>query len=139
LKSVFTDTVYWLATVVPSDQWRESARKARDELGPVRLVTTDEVLTEFLAALSAGGEHIRRQAARFVTAILDNPNVKVVPQSRDSFLQGLQLYEQRPDKGYSLTDCISMNIMRTEGLTEVLTNDHHFTQEGFTVLIQRPV
>ena len=139
MKSVFTDTVYWLATVVPSDQWRESARKARDELGPVRLVTTDEVLTEFLAALSAGGEHIRRQAARFVTAILDNPNVKVVPQSRDSFLQGLQLYEQRPDKGYSLTDCISMNIMRTEGLTEVLTNDHHFTQEGFTVLIQRPV
>ena len=96
MKSVFADTVYWLASVVPSDQWREPAKKARDELGAVRLVTTDEVLTEFLAALSAGGEHIRRQAARFVKVILDNPNVKVVPQSRDSFLQGLQLYEQRP-------------------------------------------
>lgn len=110
--------------------------KARDGLGSVRLVTTDEVLTELLAALSAGGEHIRRQAVRMVKAILDNPNVKVVPQSRDSFLKGLQLYEQRPDKGYSLTDCISMTIMKTEGLAEVLTNDHHFAQEGFTVLIQ---
>jgi predicted nucleic acid-binding protein len=44
------------------------------------------------------------------------------------------LYEQRPDKAYSLTDCISMQVMRREGLTEVLTNDHHFIQEGFRVL-----
>jgi hypothetical protein len=27
-----------------------------------------------------------------------------------------------------------MNVMPREGLTEVLTNDHHFTQEGFQVL-----
>jgi predicted nucleic acid-binding protein len=37
----------------------------------------------------------------------------------------------RPDKGYSLTDCISMQTMRKEGLTEVLTKDRHFEQEGF--------
>ena len=34
-------------------------------------------------------------------------------------------------------DCISMDTMRQMGLTEVLTNDHHFTQEGFTILIKR--
>ncbi len=44
---------------------------------------------------------------------------------------GLQLYRDRPDKRYSLTDCISMQTMRREGLTEVLTNDRHFEQEGF--------
>jgi predicted nucleic acid-binding protein len=99
-------------------------------------VTTDEVLTEFLAALSGYGDGIRRQAARMARVILDDPNVHVVPQSRDSFLRGLVFYEQRPDKGYSLTDCISMNAMRTDGLTEVLTNDHHFEQEGFTVLVR---
>jgi predicted nucleic acid-binding protein len=38
---------------------------------------------------------------------------------------------------YSLTDCISMNAMRAEALTEVLTNDHHFEQEGFTVLMRK--
>jgi predicted nucleic acid-binding protein len=136
VKSVFVDTVYWIATVVPSDQWREPSRRAREALGPTRLVTTDEVLSEFLAALSAGGEHVRRQAARMVRAILENANVKVIPQSRDSFLRGLDLYEQRPDKGYSLTDCISMITMRSEGLTDVLTTDRHFAQEGFTVLIR---
>jgi len=49
-------------------------------------------------------------------------------------LDGLTLYEARPDKVYSLTDCISMQVMRREGLTDVLTNDHHFTQEGFHIL-----
>src|SRR5438105_965772 len=46
----------------------------------------------------------------------------------------LALYEARPDKSYSLTDCRSMLAMRALGLTEALTNDHHFTQEGFTIL-----
>ena len=27
-----------------------------------------------------------------------------------------------------------MEVMRQEGLTDVLTNDHHFTQEGFHIL-----
>jgi predicted nucleic acid-binding protein len=49
-------------------------------------------------------------------------------------LEGLALYKDRPDKEYSLTDCIAMQVMRQEGLTEVLTNDHHFTQEGFYIL-----
>jgi len=29
-----------------------------------------------------------------------------------------------------------MNTMKAEGLTEVLTNDEHFTQEGFRVLFR---
>jgi len=53
---------------------------------------------------------------------------------RGLFLEGLSLYRARPDKAYSLTDCISMQTMRCEGLTDVLTNDHHFTQEGFRIL-----
>ena len=44
------------------------------------------------------------------------------------------MYKARPDKGYSLTDCISMNTMRAEGMAEVLTNDVHFRQEGFRAL-----
>ena len=69
-------------------------------------------------------------------AILAKPVIRVIPQSRESFLAGLQLYRARPDKGYSLVDCISMQTMRKEGLTEVLTNDRHFEQEGFRVLFR---
>jgi uncharacterized protein len=56
--------------------------------------------------------------------------------SRESFLDGLALYEARPDKGYSLADCISMPTMRREGLTDVLTNDRHFEQEGFRAMLR---
>ena len=70
-----------------------------------------------------------------VREILDNANVRVLPQTRDSFLHGVSLYEQRLDKQYSLTDCISMNAMRSESVTKILTNDRHFKQEQFDVLM----
>jgi predicted nucleic acid-binding protein len=136
MRTVFADTDYWIARVHARDPWAEAARQAREALGDVRLLTTDGVLTEFLTGLRHG-EYLRTLAAKAVRAILDDPNVKVVPQTRDSFLKGLELYEQRLDKEYSLTDCISMNAMRAEGVTEVLTNDGHFTQEGFTVLMTK--
>ena len=137
MTTVFADTVYWVATVRPNDQWKQSAQRAKESLGNVRLLTTDEVLSEFLASLSDGGEHVRRQAVQMARAILDNPNVTVLPQSRDSFLGGMRLYEQRPDKEYSLTDCISMNAMKRESVDKILTTDHHFAQEGFAVLMHR--
>lgn len=136
MKAVFADSNYWIAIVNTNDQWSEAAKSARSLLGDIFIVTTDEVLTEFLTALSSI-EHMRRQAAKMVRGILENPNVKVIPQTRDSFLKGLDLYENRNDKEYSLTDCISMNVMRTESLVAALTNDHHFEQEGYNVLIKK--
>ena len=50
----------------------------------------------------------------------------------------MELYESRLDKGYSLTDCVSMQVMRERGISEVLTNDQHFAQEGFTILLPHP-
>jgi uncharacterized protein len=44
----------------------------------------------------------------------------------------------RLDKGYSLKDCISMHTMRQRGISEVLTNDRHFEQEGFRALFRDP-
>jgi predicted nucleic acid-binding protein len=67
---------------------------------------------------------------------LRDSGVQVIAQTRASFLRGLDLYASRPDKGYSLTDCISMQTMRREGLTDVLTNDRHFEQEGFRALFR---
>lgn len=62
--------------------------------------------------------------------------VAIVPQTTDSFLTGLDLYRTRLDKGYSLTDCISMQTMRQRGIADVLTNDRHFEQEGFHALFR---
>jgi uncharacterized protein len=132
---VFADTLYWGAALHPHDQYRAQAIRAREALGAVRLITTDEVLAEFLDGLAHRGTHLREAAACAVRTIMGDPRVSVHQQSRESFLAGLSLYEQRYDKGYSLVDCVSMTTMRRRGISEVLTNDHHFTQEGFKVVL----
>ncbi len=83
---------------------------------------------------SKAGPYFRQQAVWTVRRLLASPHVTVIPQTPDVFLAALDLYESRLDKGYSLTDCISMNVIRQEGITEVLSNDRHFEQEGFTLL-----
>jgi predicted nucleic-acid-binding protein len=69
-------------------------------------------------------------------SLLASRMVRVVAQTTDSFRTGFELYRARLDKGYSLTDCISMQTMRREGIAEVLTNDVHFEQEGFRAVLR---
>jgi predicted nucleic acid-binding protein len=137
VRAVFADSSYWIAVFRPQDPWKETASRARREIGAARLVTADEVLVEFLAAFSAAGPRARTEAAGFVRDILAHPSVEVAPQSRESFLHGLALHEARRDKTYSLTDCISMCLMRAKSISAVLTADEHFVQEGFTALMRR--
>lgn len=138
MRAVFADAAYWVALANPLDQWHARAKHVSLGLGPHRIFTTDEVLTEFLNFFSERGETLRASAVAQVAKVFSNPNVVVLPQSRDSFSAGRELYENRPDKGYSLTDCISMQAMREHQLTEALTPDRHFEQEGFVALMKPP-
>jgi len=135
MKAVFVDASYWIAIINPRDQWHSAAMKARDALGNVRLVTTEQVLIEVLTGFSKSGEELRKRTAAAVRAIGGDPNVKVIPQTRDSFARGLKRYENRSDKKFSMQDCISFIAMEDEGITDVLTSDHDFEQEGFVALM----
>ena len=137
MRQVFADTLYWVASITPGDPWDAPTLQAVAALGPAHLVTTEEVLVEFLSAYAGRGAYLRQEAMKTVRAILANVHVTVRPQTHESFMRGLDFYASRADMAYSLVDCISMNTMRHMGITEVLTNDHHFTQEGFTILIKR--
>ncbi len=99
-------------------------------------MTTEEVLGEYLTFFSRAPEYLRRRAGMTVKTILTDSKVRVIPQSHESFTLGLDLYLARADKGYSMIDCISMATMRREGLTDALTNDKHFEQEGFKALFR---
>lgn len=136
MNAVFADTFYWIALADYTDTHHQRAIALTSELATRRIVTTDEVLTEYMNFFSTSTERSRRQVARSVQGILQSSSITVIPQSRESFLAGRDLYENRADKGHSLTDCISMQTMRREGLFEVLTNDRHFEQEGFRVLFR---
>jgi predicted nucleic acid-binding protein len=135
MRRVFADTLYWVAITHRKDQWHHAAVRVSRQLTGCHLITTDEVLTEVLTAFCEAGPMLRQRAATLVRNLHKKATITVHPQSRGTFLSGLDLYEARPDKGYSLTDCISMNVMRQAGITVVLTHDAHFTQEGFTVLL----
>ena len=132
MRRFFADTFYWIALFSPRDRWHGRVSAFDDALEATdHLYTTDEVFTEFLTYYSTATPRLRTRAARFVQTLLATPSLAVLPQTRTGFLQALALYTARPDKHYSLTDCSSMQVMRREGLMDVLTNDNHFTQEGF--------
>lgn len=137
MNELFADTFFWIALTNPRDTAHDSAARVLGRQPAPLLVTTDEVLTEYLAYFAGAGAALRRDAGYAVKRMLERERVRVTPQSRESFLAGLELYLSRPDKGYSLTDCISMETMRREGIVGALTNDRHFEQEGFRALFRR--
>ena len=133
MKPVFADTFYWVALINPGDDWHSLVLEISRSLDQTKLVTTEEVLTEVLTFYAESGSSMRQRTVAFIDSILNNDGIQVLEQTHQSFQDGLALYHQRPDKGYSLTDCISMQIMRQLEIAEVLTHDKHFTQEGFSI------
>ena len=132
---VFADTQFFVGRINPLDHWHQDAIRAEVSLSDPFYITTESVLTEVLTYFCEYGPKMGLKAVATIELILANPIVEVIPISHEIFLQGLELYKQRPDKSYSLTDCISMNVCRDRGITDVLSHDHHFMQEGLTILM----
>ena len=136
MKQIFADTFYWVALINPKDSWHQRAREVTSSLKSVELVTTDEIFVEVLNFQSSQGAKMRRRTVEFIDDSMQNPCLQVIPQNRESFRQGFELYRRRQDKEYSLTDCISMTVMQRLKISEVLTHDNHFKQEGFIILFE---
>jgi len=136
MSAVFADTFYWIALTNLQDRAHGQAKAFTVSAAAAMLCTTEEVLTEYLNYFAAWGPNFRRKAAINVQNMRESRTVRIVAQTTASFSAGFNLYRARLDKGYSLTDCISMETMRHEGITEVLTNDAHFEQEGFRALFR---
>jgi uncharacterized protein len=134
MPSYFADTWFLIASLNPTDAAHHAALRIARTLRGAEFVTHDGVLTELLTFFSGHGSFWRRSVTSFVRDALASSQYKVVPFTRDLFDEALTLYDQRPDKEYSLVDCASMRLMLRRGITHVLTNDHHFRQEGFTVV-----
>jgi predicted nucleic acid-binding protein len=134
MKLVFADTFFWVAATNPLDDAHKRAIAYSESGRPT--VTTEEVLMEYLNYFAEQGSHLRRRAASRVQQMLESSAVTVVAQSSASFRLGFDLYLRRMDKGYSLTDCVSMPAMRRMGISDVLTNDVHFDQEGFRAMFR---
>lgn len=134
MRQIFVDTSYFVATLNSKDQLHTRALIIGSDLKRSRLVTSDFILLEVMNYFCEFTSY-RETVSLSVEAFISNPKTLVLECSRDHLSEGIGLYRSRADKGYSLTDCISMNLMHTLEIYEILTNDKHFTQEGFRILL----
>lgn len=135
MSSVFIDAAYFIAALEPRDEFHARASELSELLAAASFVTSEPVLIEVLNYMSKRGESGLMAAERLVRGLPSNARMTVIPQRRELFRAGLDLYAARRDKSYGMTDCMSMVICREHSIVDVLTHDHHFEQEGFTILM----
>lgn len=98
------------------------------------LLTHSHVLAE-LVALALVRRLPRAKVLEFVVDLVDNPDIETVWVDEHLHREAMQLLVVRQDKGYSLCDAVSFILMRQCGITDALTTDRHFEQEGFIRLL----
>ena len=112
MKPVFADTFYFLA-LLHLDDVAHARAPSLLETRTDPLLTTAWVLTEVADALAIPGT--RESSHRLLAALRGDPACTIVPPTQSLFDQGVELYDERPDKGWSLTDCISHPLLNQEG------------------------
>ena len=133
MRTVFADTFYFLALLDSSEQFHLPAVEfSRDP--QFRLVTTEWVLAEFGDAYSRPND--RADFVAFYRSLVNHPRVRIIPADTRLFQRGVEFFGCRPDKRWSLTDCMSFVVMADEGILEALTGDRDFEQAGFTALLK---
>jgi len=132
MKPVFADAFYFVACLNRVDQHHQKAVAFAAQFTG-KIVTTWCVLTETADALAASNS--RKKVGAFISALESDPEVTVVAAEPELLRQGLRRYNERSDKSWSLTDCVSFVVMEDYGVADALTGDHHFEQAGFRALL----
>lgn len=132
---VFLDTAFAVALSSPTNQYYERANELADELEleETTLITTRAVIFEIGNAMAK--QRHRKDAITLLKSIKEDELIEVIPISEELYARAEKLFCDRPDKQWSLTDCVSFIIMNDLGLTEALTPDEHFKQAGFRILM----
>ncbi len=134
-KRIFIDTSYVYALINLNDQWHSKAVDWHHQATPQKyqLITSEFVLAEIADGLSSIA--FRKAAMRSIRLFQSDPSVEIIPASSSLFEQALELYENRADKSWGLTDCSSFAIMHEYEVIDALTTDEHFQQAGFNPLL----
>ncbi|HTY25631.1 MAG TPA: PIN domain-containing protein [Desulfomonilaceae bacterium] len=133
---VFLDTAYAIALSSAHDFFHKRALQLANQIrgAGIRLVTTRAIVLEIGNALSK--QRYRQAAVKPLDALEADPGVEVIPLSELLYERARQLYIERPDKEWSLTDCVSFVVMEERGLVDALTTDEHFQHAGFQTLMR---
>jgi predicted nucleic acid-binding protein len=130
---VFADSFFFFALLNSNDAAHEAAENFISQAARP-FVTTAWVLTEVADGCATVDK--RGVFLQLFDALRESSDARIIGPSEDLFSRGLELYRQRPDKEWSLTDCLSSVAMGDERISEALTGDHHFEQAGFRALLR---
>jgi predicted nucleic acid-binding protein len=129
MTEVFADTFYWLALLNPDDAYYE--RVAGFDLAGRKVITTEAVRIETMDGLCS--PRLRPSGVRFWAITESDPELTILAIDRDLLARAADLFRRRPDKDWSLTDCLSFAVMADRGIRTALTGDRHFEQAGFDI------
>ena len=130
--TAFADTSYFIALLGPTDFAHDLAEEFSKSVNGI--VTTEWILLELADGLADTGNRHLFTATR--DTVYQTAGAEVVPLDMDLHARAIDLYENRHDKEWSLTDCVSFIVMTDRKLHEALTTDHHFEQAGFVALLK---
>jgi uncharacterized protein len=130
--SIFVDTSALYAFLVSSDAGHASVA---DALGSSleegrTLKTTSYVLVETTALLQ---HRVGLMAVRDLQSKI-TPLLGVVWVDHTLHGRAVKRLFREDRRSLSLVDCVSFEVMDSEGIRDVLTLDRHFSQAGFDVL-----
>lgn len=132
---MFLDTSGLLCLLHRGTQHHELAKTAYFE-HRIR-VTSNYVVAELVALASARG-FPRAPVLDFCQGLERTSDVELIWIERTTHDAAMDLLAARQDKAYSLCDATSFVIMRQRRLSQALTTDRHFEQEGFVRLLAPP-
>jgi uncharacterized protein len=132
---IFVDTAFFVALVNPRDFSRHKALRLARALEEKRppLVTTDAVLIEvgnFFARTP-----LRGGAISLISQIRADQGWFVQRIDTEIIARGEARYQRFLDKNWSMTDCISMEVMQSRRISEIATTGKGFAQAGFSLLL----
>jgi len=128
IEYVFVDTGAWFAYINASDPDHQRVRQFLDKY-PGRLGTSTYVFDETVTLTQARLGH--RKALAVGRTLLDPTVVEMIHVTPSDERAAWNLFEKRPGKSYSFTDCTSFVVMRRQKIRRAVTLDDHFSQEGF--------
>jgi uncharacterized protein len=128
--NVFVDSGYYLARLMPQDQWHRASLRA--VVPGMRFFTSSLVVNETITLLQRRGYY--SAALEFLEQVRSNEELEIVYP--DSALQsaGWDLFGQWGGSGASAVDCVSFAIMKRHGIRKGFTFDDHFRKPGFEIL-----
>jgi len=134
--AVFVDTAYLIALLDPRDSLHARALSLAKKLASdeAPLFTTDAVLLELANYFSRSP--LRATAIEWVAAIRSGEGWEVLRLDGALLARGEDRYRAHADKTWSLTDCVSMEVMAARKITDAATTDAGFRQAGFRTLLR---